>query len=891
MLRIITRTLLRVFNQKLKENQIEEYTIAKPIGHFLFRKSVSSSKFAIMKSKATIKDDGSCSSCDSDFAFYGLDFSAVDFENGKDVPTSTNTADDVKMPYGRHPETSLEIDEVNVSETIKAIQYLKFPDSIKSDLSCQKVRISAEMDTVVHDLVRAVPSGMDEEAKLAVDEEEYILLRDCYITEGCNRYDVKSGVDSIDRIRELAKMLSSGQYIEILDGVATRELLSYDPGQQNNHSVAQRIRQCVHTYCTSVPKCIEAEMIAVAALNLFMQCNYTGPSLHHGGCFRPGIEKKTIDESLLHVNPHKIFAEHLKVTEKSPTPIQNNSTCEEEPPVDPSFHNAVLGELSIAGEWPCSVSKYPYFLLFSRSILSSLSSPNRPDWTYVIEDLSDEIVLRKNSNSAPYVSPPEYFVSHVQNVSCAHLWCSRAIVAHNRLFLGDESPQSLWEEAKWTFEERVLKDCNIEKLKNKSDASLPTKTLLEYGLAEHHFDKNKKGKDYFNRAVEFCDLDVEITGSEGRRTKYQKRAVAQYLVRAKPTTELHLGPDIENEIKNNRVTDQEVKLNEDSILLDKVKYVVEKDNVHHVLSVLQLTVLLALCLDVKNDNPMDGLTAEQMGAFLERVLQQHDDWMVYATGLLERAWLESERNHTKERAILQLQALADQHSNRLTLTQSTFKSAVEDSAPPQERLRHIHYIVYPPRWYVLKDLAERYARLGIVTSAAEIFQEIEMWDEVVECYRRAGKGKKAEEVVRKRLEENETPRMWAALGDITNEPSCYEKALVVSNGKFSDAHVALGKYYHEKGDLQSAVDHFRKAVQIKPLSPHIWFRLGTISMLLHDWQTALQSFTEVVQQEPEEGDAWANVAAIHIHNRNPEEAYPALNEVRLKDFQMRVNTI
>jgi Tfp pilus assembly protein PilF len=51
-------------------------------------------------------------------------------------------------------------------------------------------------------------------------------------------------------------------------------------------------------------------------------------------------------------------------------------------------------------------------------------------------------------------------------------------------------------------------------------------------------------------------------------------------------------------------------------------------------------------------------------------------------------------------------------------------------------------------------------------------------------------------------------------------------------------------------------------------------------MRLEDWETALQSFTEVVEQEPEEGDAWANVAAIHMHNKNPSEAYPALNEVR-----------
>merc|ERR1719330_810280 len=49
-------------------------------------------------------------------------------------------------------------------------------------------------------------------------------------------------------------------------------------------------------------------------------------------------------------------------------------------------------------------------------------------------------------------------------------------------------------------------------------------------------------------------------------------------------------------------------------------------------------------------------------------------------------------------------------------------------------------------------------------------------------------------------------------------------------------------------------------------------------MTLKDWDLALHCFSQVVQQEPEEADAWSNVAAIHMHNRNPSEAYPAIVE-------------
>jgi hypothetical protein len=63
-------------------------------------------------------------------------------------------------------------------------------------------------------------------------------------------------------------------------------------------------------------------------------------------------------------------------------------------------------------------------------------------------------------------------------------------------------------------------------------------------------------------------------------------------------------------------------------------------------------------------------------------------------------------------------------------------------------------------------------------------------------------------------------------------------------------------------------------------------------MQLGNWKTALNAFSEVVQQEPEEAEAWANVAAVHMHNRMPAQAYPALNEVSSSfDFQMLMVSI
>ena len=852
-----------------------------------------------------LNDDDSCSSDDADVAFAYMDFAGVDFDTEEDENASEAKEDEhVNVVAEPKTETKTGMEEKPLTSEEKVDESIAYPNDVENKALVEGVKtmmfdegenakssgptnanLSSELATIIFDRVTASVIDLDDEAKLAVEEERYILLKDCYLN-GEESKDgpgaVTTDSDIIPRIRESSKLLSQGQYIDILSGPTAQSLFEHvEVTTDESITVAQRIRHCVLTYCSSVAKCVEVELMAVAALNVFMQANYTGPALHHGGVSRPGKEETTY-ETLKTVNPHPAFASQLNVSPGSGDAEIEAKDENTEPTVDASFHNSILAELSVDGEWPCPVCKYPYFLLLARSILSALADPNKPHWTqYVIEDDSVEnqqkILIRKSHSGNFFESPSESFVAYAQSLACATIWCGRAIVAHSRLLQGDEPAMTLWKEAKCIFDKCVSKYCDgLDGESTKDKRSLASKVMLEYGLAEHHFDRDKMGKPFFQRALEFSDRDVEVTGAEGRRTKYQQKATAQMLVRAKPTAQAN---EDGGSVLTEKIGKQEIKFEDDTILFDKVKFVEEDDNTHFELNILQLTVLLALCLDVKNDNPMDGLTGGQMGAYLERVLQQHDDWMVYATGLLERAWLESERNHTRERALLQLQALADQHTNRLTITQSTFQAAVEDSAPPQERLRNIHYIVYPPRWEALRDLAQRYASIGIVTSAAEIFEEIELWDEVVECYKRAGKSKKAEEVIRKRLAAAETPRMWAALGDITGDKSYYEKALEVSNGKFSSAHVALGNYYTEKGDLEKAVEHLKMAVRIKPLSPHVWFRLGALSMRLKHWETALQAYTEVVQQEPEEGDAWANVAAIHMHNRNPGEAYPALNEV------------
>ena len=842
------------------------------------------------------------------------------------------TNNDVNTPDGANANSNANSSSSNDNHSLrkKALSSITFP-TIQIELSdIEKKMLAVEKDMLLPRFEKASTAAV---SALAVEDDE-----------------------CIHTVTSLFDLLENGKYAEILQsdvaltifGSNSQEQSSYSTDKKfdpNNCSMMEQIKRRIlnqfpdeiavsncnsntnnKTNSSIIKKCIILEIIGIASLNLFLQLNYTGPSLDRG--LKPEEEEK--QHPLDGINPHGMFdtlahmdkSESISGAAEVSTSLPLASISEDDKSITSTthvhslketnttnaFHNTVLSELAVDGEWPYQVCVAPYFLLLGRTILSMLAEPTRPFtvWNDVFSSSTfssnDEGAVEKEGIAASLgisSSNGSNFASGANHLCTAKLWNARAIVAHRRLIStrhDDDDGQAcptLWNEAEAMFSQCITDFCNnqdsvFEGNDSIRNTHIASEVMLEWGLAQHHFRKPRRGKDSFNKALEIAKLEVEVTGAEGKRTKYQQKATAQYLVRAKPSSsqqQQHANDDTNsNQDENNNIEKQMIKhvdVDEDAILLEKIKFEDQDDNVHYNLSIHDQSILLALCLDVKNDNPMDGLTGEQMGAYLARVLNQHDDWMVYSTALLERAWLECERVHGRERAILQIQALADQHSNRLTLTQSTFKSVEEESAPAQDRLRNLHGIVYPPRWLMLRDLAERYAKLGIVTTAAEMFEELELWDEVVECYRLAGKEGRALEVVRARLAEKETPQMYAALGDLTNDPTCFERALVLSNGKYYDAHVALGKFYFDKGDLRNALKHYQEGLEIKPLMPAVWFRLGTIAMQLKNWDVALRAFTEVVQQEPEEGDAWANVAAIHMHRCNPAEAYPALIEVSI----------
>lgn len=77
-----------------------------------------------------------------------------------------------------------------------------------------------------------------------------------------------------------------------------------------------------------------------------------------------------------------------------------------------------------------------------------------------------------------------------------------------------------------------------------------------------------------------------------------------------------------------------------------------------------------------------------------------------------RSFLEYEKRRTMDRALMQIQALLDQHSTRLSVFQSS-REVASQADPAHSRLRLLPCLVYPSQYEIKRDLANRWFPLPI----------------------------------------------------------------------------------------------------------------------------------------------------------------------------------
>lgn len=492
------------------------------------------------------------------------------------------------------------------------------------------------------------------------------------------------------------------------------------------------------------------------------------------------------------------------------------------------FNKRCVQVLSIEGEDFCSVTHHPFLLCVARSIL---------------------------------VHHYESFASKY-----AFWWALRCGRVHNTL-LSANSPSlhEMFNKLYAFLSEDVI-----------HDRSLLTKLALEFVVIWQGCWQYNKLQECLNKAKKFSGTDLKLTGIMGKRTKWQQDEKTQFVVLVTPGALDAIDMKYESAVteKYKTLLPLEVKLDND-VLLDIPVYRTEDNKPvnQESLSVLDQAIVLACCEAVKSNPGSVELTAYEMLAYLNRIINPVEgmsrSWAVQITALCRRGALEVKDTHLQDRAVLQLENTVFQISR--TIQQENERLNIPAGGPTFSddevaafRMQDVFYSAALPVWEIKRMVADVYKSLGLTPPAAELYEELEDWDNVISAYVSMGRKAKAEEIVQKRLKESPEPKLWCYMGEITNDDAMYEKAWIESKETYSKAQRLLGTSKFDKSLWAEAIEHYKKALNINNMFPNTWYALAYAAMQIDDHETACNGFTRTVQYLPDYANAWNNLAACHL---------------------------
>lgn len=215
-------------------------------------------------------------------------------------------------------------------------------------------------------------------------------------------------------------------------------------------------------------------------------------------------------------------------------------------------------------------------------------------------------------------------------------------------------------------------------------------------------------------------------------------------------------------------------------------------------------------------------------------------WPILTEALFKRGFYERRNISRQERAMRQFEEITAQFS----------------AAQPDTSERGLNYFFWsrmPSFWQTDLGHAKILSDLLMVKSALDIYLRCQQWDEIIKAYKDLGQRDLAEKVIRERIASgNETPDLYCCLGDVTSDPSYYEKAWELSKRRSARAARCLGiNAVNKEKNKKKAVEYFEKSLEINRFQVNLWFSLGCIYMDLHDFSNAERAFRYSTTLEPD----------------------------------------
>ncbi|KAK3914871.1 Tetratricopeptide repeat protein 27 [Frankliniella fusca] len=429
-------------------------------------------------------------------------------------------------------------------------------------------------------------------------------------------------------------------------------------------------------------------------------------------------------------------------------------------------------------------------------------------------------------------------------------WRFRCLFLHQQV-LEEKSP--ILHDEMHSLEEKLLhcEDLKKDKVLN---------TLLHLELAHMHlfYHEVQPSGQILKTAVESAGLNISLTGALGKRTRFQQRNLAQLVLdvqSSEATTIVSTLPLKE--------LPKDLKL-DDETRLDAIAFSNSDDGKYSTLTPLQQAC-------TQKCQPKDKLADEELLAYLSCLLGQPQVWSFQMSCLMFRSKIESNHSRTVERSMTQAQALVD---------------AVNASTPGAwQRLFMIFCSYMPPRWCLEEELANLLVSLGCINSALDIYLRLHCWEEVIACYNHLKLRHKAEEIIRQELDKKETVKLWCLLGDATDNVEYYEKAWNLSNMRSARAQRHWGLYFFHRKQYGEAIPHLQESLSHNSLQTTLWFQLGYASLQHEDWTSAATAYRRCCFLDPENFEAWNNLAKAYVKLGQKNRAWKALQEALKWDFE------
>lgn len=263
------------------------------------------------------------------------------------------------------------------------------------------------------------------------------------------------------------------------------------------------------------------------------------------------------------------------------------------------------------------------------------------------------------------------------------------------------------------------------------------------------------------------------------------------------------------------------------------------------------------------------------------------NWLIFSRSLWERSLSETTKAKTIERGILQMTSLIEEIGIKIKsriMPQAMEADGADGSHPSASRLRFIHQMTLMPQWLMDTKLAEKYMSIGVLRSALEIYQRLEMWCEVALCYAAVDNEAQAEKVLLDRIQKHpEDARAISILGDLRQDPVLWQKAWEI--GRYYRAKASLSQYYYSpppvsglSQNLNLAIQHMNDCLKQNPLSYENWFFYGCCGLESEQYELAAEAFSRCVALDDTNSHAWSNLATALLKSGKVPAAFNALKK-------------